>query len=210
MRNRLFAAALAATTALIALLALPAGTASAAPKTPALPAVGNPLSADLVPGTVVTMYSPGTTSGFKCTASHLGGTLAADPNAPGTLSGPVDTLTFGGCTTNIPGFVSVTSLTMDNLPYTLAVSDAPSNPLVFLPTSAGYLQATLVTRTLAGNLTCVFRANVLNGNATNNLTQLNLSAQNLTKAAGPSLCFSSIDFSASYGPVTQGATGLVN
>ncbi|MFD5559633.1 Tat pathway signal sequence domain protein [Kitasatospora griseola] len=206
MRNRLLvgAAALAAATALIA---LPAGTAGAAPGAPALRTagptvnVGGPLSADLVAGTIATLYNPGTTTGAKCTASHIGGTLAVDPNPPGGMSGPVDTLSFGACTSNIIGVISVTGLTMDHLPYTLAISDASGYPVVLFPASGGTIQATLVLKTLAGTATCVFRANTLNGNATHGLTQLDLSNQNFTKAIGPSICFPTIGFSASYGPV---------
>ncbi|MFJ1793007.1 Tat pathway signal sequence domain protein [Kitasatospora griseola] len=206
MRNRLLVgAALAAAAALIA---LPAGPAGAAPGAPALrtdgPAVniGGPLSADLAHGTEATMYYPGTTAGVRCAASHIGGTLAVDPSPPGIVSGPVDTLTFGACTSNIAGIISVVGLTMDHLPYTLSVSDAPGYPVVLSPAPGSTVQATLVLKTLAGNATCVFRANVLNGNATNSLTQINLSTQNFAKAVGPSICSSSIGFSASYGPVS--------
>ncbi|MFD8478667.1 Tat pathway signal sequence domain protein [Kitasatospora sp. NPDC059673] len=216
MRNRLFArtAALAAATVL---LALPAGTAGAMPGTPVLhttgPAVntGNPLSADLVAGTVATMYNPGTTTGVKCLASHIGGTLAVNPNPPVIVSGPVDTLTFSACTSNEVGIISVLSLTMNYLPYTLAISDSTGYPVTLTPSAGSILQATVVLKTLAGNATCFFRANVLNGYATNNLTQINLVKQPLTKSSGPSICFPSIEFSASYSPITYGgATALVN
>ncbi|KIQ65489.1 hypothetical protein TR51_16565 [Kitasatospora griseola] len=202
MRHRL--AALAAATALIA---LPAGTAGAAPGVPALrtdgPALnlGGPLSADLAYGTAATMYDPGSTTGVRCAASHIGGALAVDPNPPGIVSGPVDTLGFGACTSNIVGVISVTGLTMDHLPYTLAVSGASGYPVVLVPVSGSTVQATLVLKTPAGTATCVFRTNVLNGNATHGLTQIDLSNQNFTKAIGPSTCFPTIGFSASYGPV---------
>ncbi|GGQ96271.1 Tat pathway signal sequence domain protein [Kitasatospora griseola] len=215
MRNRLFAgaAALAAATALIA---LPAGSASATvPGSPVLytagPAVnvGDPLSADLVSGTIATMYNPGTTTGVKCAASHIGGTVASNPNAPGTASGPVNTLTFGSCTSNVVGVSSVISLTMDHLPYTLSISDSAGFPVSLSPTSAGVIQATVVLKTLAGTATCVFHstAGSLTGSATNSPAQITLSTQNFTKTTGPSICFPSIDFSASYGPVTDTAPG---
>ncbi|MFF0298419.1 Tat pathway signal sequence domain protein [Kitasatospora sp. NPDC004614] len=214
MRNRLFAAALAATTALIA---LPAGSADAAPKTAARhtnsPAVtaGTPLSADLVSGSVATLYWPGTTTGFRCTVSHLSSTVAADPNAPGVLSGPVNVLTFSGCTSNVVGVTGVNSLTMDYLPYTLAFYNAPGNPVALYPNSAGIIQTTIVFKTLAGTATCVLRANSLNGNHTGNPSRIDLVQQPFTKYSGPSICSSSLELTAAYGPIVYGvATALVN
>ncbi|MFF0394083.1 Tat pathway signal sequence domain protein [Kitasatospora sp. NPDC004615] len=202
MRNRLFAgaAALAATTALIA---LPAGTADAMTRTPALHTIniGGPLSTDLAYGTVATMYNPGTTTGVKCTASHIDGTLAANPNTP-TLSGPVNVLTFSGCTSNVPGVTSVTSLTLNNLPYTLSISDTAGYPVALTPSAGSVIQATAVLKTLAGTATCVLHASVLNGNVTNGQTQIDLVKQPLTKTSGPSICFPNIEFTASYGPVS--------
>ncbi|MFI9787410.1 Tat pathway signal sequence domain protein [Kitasatospora sp. NPDC051984] len=195
MRNRLFAAA----TALIALIVLPAGTAGAMPRTPARPTVGGPLSTDLAYDDA-TLFYPGTTSGTKCAASHLGGTLAVNPSSPGTLSGPVNVLTFSSCVSNTIGVTAVISLTVDNLPYTLAIADTADSPLVLAPTS-GSIQTTVVLKTLAGVATCVYRANFLNGNLTNNLTQITLVKQLLTKSSGPSICYPSLEFTASYGPV---------
>ncbi|MGW4384847.1 Tat pathway signal sequence domain protein [Kitasatospora sp. NPDC004531] len=209
MRNRLFAgaAALAAATALIA---LPAGSANAAGG-PVLTvngipvAVNDALSADLVSGTIATMYNPGTTTGVKCTASHIGGTVAVNPPAPGTASGPVNVLTFSGCTSNVTGVTGVNSLTMNNLPYTLSISDSAGFPVALSPTSAGPIQATVVLKTLAGTANCVYHstATSLAGSATNTPPQINLVNQNFTKSTGPSICFPTIDFSASYGPVVD-------
>ncbi|MFD8478665.1 Tat pathway signal sequence domain protein [Kitasatospora sp. NPDC059673] len=220
MRNRLVAgtAALVAATALVA---LQAGTANATVAGPLLYTssgavnVNDPLSADLVAGTVATMFNPGTTTGVTCTASHIGGTVGSNPivgpTTPGTASGLVNVLTFSGCTSNVPGVISVTSLTMNNLPYTLAISDTAGYPVSLTPSAGNVIQATAVLKTLAGTATCVLKANVLNGNATNVPPQINLVKQLLTKSSGPGICFPSIEFTASYGPVTDGgATVLVN
>ncbi|PJN29424.1 Tat pathway signal sequence domain protein [Kitasatospora sp. CB02891] len=214
MRNRLFAgaAALAAATALIAL----PGTADASVAGPVLGPnvnVGDALSADLVAGTVATMYNPGTTTGVKCTASHIGGSVAANPvvaaGGTATAYGPVNVLTFNGCSSNVVGVTGVTSLTMDNLPYTLQITDSTGFPVALVPSPGSQIHATVVLKTLAGSATCTFQATAatLNGNATNVPPQINLVNQPLTKATGPSICFSSINFTASYGPVTDTTTG---
>ncbi|MFF0298415.1 Tat pathway signal sequence domain protein [Kitasatospora sp. NPDC004615] len=216
MRNRLVAGA-GALIAATALVALQTGTANATVAGPLLYTssgvavnAGDALSADLVTGTAATMFNPGTTTGVTCTASHIGGTVGTNPlvspTTSGTASGPVNTLTFSGCTSNVPGVTGVISLTMNNLPYTLAISDTAGYPVALTP-SAGVIQATAVLKTLAGTATCVLHASVLNGNATNVPPQINLVKQLLTKTSGPSICFPSIEFTASYGPVTDTAPG---
>ncbi|MFJ1754756.1 Tat pathway signal sequence domain protein [Kitasatospora sp. NPDC088134] len=220
MRNRLYAgaAAVAAATALLALTTSPAGATG----TPVLTiagtstavAVGDSLSAGLVSGTLATMYNPGTTTGVKCTVSTIGGTVSSNPTAPGTASGPVSTLTFSGCTSNVVGVTGVNSLTMTNLPYTLSISDAAGFP-VSLTAASGSVQAAVNLKTLAGNAICTYKSTSgsLNGSATNTPPKITMSNQNFTKLTGPSICFASIDFSAAYGPVTDttlGGTVFVN
>ncbi|MEU3499004.1 Tat pathway signal sequence domain protein [Kitasatospora cineracea] len=219
MRNRL-AAGLAALTAAGALLVLPAVPASAA-GTPVLTiagtgtavGVGDTLAANLVSGTYATMYNPGTTTGVKCSGSTIGGSVAANPLATGsaTASGPVGTLTFSGCTSNVVGVTGVNSLTMNNLPYTLSISDSAGFPVSL----SGSIQAAVSLKTLAGNALCTYSSTggALNGNATNTPPQINMANQAFTKLTGPSICFASISFSASYGPVTDttlGGTVFVN
>ncbi|RKE22942.1 Tat pathway signal sequence domain protein [Streptomyces sp. TLI_171] len=219
MRNRLYAAvaALAAAGALLALPAVPASAAGtqvltiAGTTTPV--GVGDSLSAGLVGGTFATMYNPGTTTGVKCSVSTIGGKVAANPAATGsaTASGPVSVLTFSGCTSNVVGVTGVNSLTMSNLPYTLAITDSAGFPA----TLTGTIQAVVSLKTLAGNATCTYSSptGVLNGNATNSPAQIGLTNQPFTKLTGPSICFANINFSASYGPVTDttlGGTVFVN
>ncbi|BAJ32639.1 MULTISPECIES: hypothetical protein [Kitasatospora] len=213
MRNRTFAgiAALAAAGALLVLPAVPAGAAVSA--TPVLTvgttpvAVGDSLSANLVSGTFATMYNPGTTTGVKCSVSTIGGSVNSNPTATGsaTASGPVNVLTFSGCTSNVVGVSGVNSLTMSNLPYTLSISDSAGFPV----TLTGSIQAVVNLKTLAGNALCTYSSptGTLNGNATNTPPQINMVNQGFTKLSGPSICFASINFSASYGPVTDTTLG---
>ncbi|MFC8720187.1 Tat pathway signal sequence domain protein [Kitasatospora sp. NPDC057198] len=220
MRNRTFAGVAALATA-GALLALPAVPADAAGTTPVLTiagtgaavGVGDSLSANLVSGTLATMYNPGTTTGVKCTASTIGGSVSSNPLATGsaTASGPVGTLTFSGCTSNVVGVSGVNSLTMSNLPYTLSISDSAGFPV----TLSGSIQAVVNLKTLAGNALCTYSSTggALNGNATNSPAQITMANQGFTKLTGPSICFAAISFSAAYGPVTDttlGGTVFVN
>ncbi|MFF0394082.1 Tat pathway signal sequence domain protein [Kitasatospora sp. NPDC004615] len=220
MRNRLFAgtAALAATTALIA---LPAGTANAdayasdgavlytANNVPVSP--GDPMSIDLTNGTVATMNNPGTTTGVKCTASHLSGYVTSNPAATGsaTASSQINALTFSGCTSNVVGVTGVTSLTMDYLPYTLSVTDSPGYPVTLAPVSGTQPKVTAILKTVTGTATCVYLStgSTLYANATNVPPRINLFLQRYLKIAGPSICSANIDFTASYGPVTDTAPG---
>jgi len=219
MRNRTFAgvAALAATGALLALPAVPADAAGTPvltiAGTGAAAGVGDSLSANLVSGTLATMYNPGTTTGVKCTASTIGGSVSSNPLATGsaTASGPVGTLTFSGCTSNVVGVSGVNSLTMSNLPYTLSISDSAGFPV----TLSGSIQAVVNLKTLAGNALCTYSSTggALNGNATNSPAQITMANQSFTKLTGPSICFAAISFSAAYGPVTDttlGGTVFVN
>ncbi|MFJ4677376.1 Tat pathway signal sequence domain protein [Kitasatospora sp. NPDC088783] len=220
MRNRL-SAGIAALTAAGALLLLPAVPAGAVSSTPVLTiagtstavGVGDTLAANLVSGTFATMYNPGTTTGVKCSTSTIGGSVAVNPLATGsaTASGPVGTLTFAGCTSNVVGVTGVNSLTMSNLPYTLSISDSAGLPVSL----TGTIQAAVNLKTLAGNALCTYSSTSgsLNGNATNTPPKITMTNQPFTKLSGPSICFASINFSAAYGPVTDttlGGTVFVN
>lgn len=92
-------------------------------------AVGDVLTAPLATGTSATLYSSATgTSGIKCTASQFTATVTDNPTAPGTATESVSGQTFDSstCTSNVLGVTGVTSITVDNLPYsTAAVSTAP-------------------------------------------------------------------------------------
>ncbi|MEV4560333.1 Tat pathway signal sequence domain protein [Kitasatospora sp. NPDC049285] len=206
MRKPLYLGAALAAAAFVALPAVPASAATPVLTTSSSTAVavGDSLAANLVSGTQATMYNPGTTTGVKCAASSISGTVTSNPTAPGTASGSVSSLTFGSCTANVIGVISVKSLTMNNLPYTLSISDAAGLPVTLSPTAAGPIKATAVLNTLAGTATCTFQAAAnLNGNASNTAQNITLTNQTLTKVAGPSICFASVNFSAAYGPVAD-------
>lgn len=132
IRRTLGATALAAAAVLAAGTTTPAQAAGSAVLThtsvggPNI-AVGDVLTADLVSGSFATFYSTATgTSGIKCAASSFSATVTNNPAAPGVATEQLNTQTFGSCTANVIGVTSVQSITVNNLPYTNSVSDAPA------------------------------------------------------------------------------------
>ncbi len=208
IRRTLGATALAAAAVLAAGTMTPAQAAGSAVLThtavggPNI-AVGDVLTADLVAGSYATFYSSATgTSGIKCAASSFSATVTSNPAAPGVATEQLNTQTFGSCTANVIGVTSVQSITVNNLPYTNSVSDAPGNPVSLDPTAAGPLQTTVVLKTILGTITCVYRAPAGISGTTSNVGQtIGFNAQALPKVSGPSTCFSTGYFSATYGPV---------
>ncbi|MFC5889024.1 Tat pathway signal sequence domain protein [Kitasatospora sp. CM 4170] len=168
-------------------------------------AVGDVLTADLVPGSYATFYSSATgTSGIKCATSSFSATVTGNPAAPGVATEQLNTQTFGSCTINVVGVTSVQSITVNNLPYTNSVSDAAGNPVTLAPTAAGPLQTTVVLKTILGTITCVYRApGSISGTTSNTGQTIGFASQAFTKVAGPSLCFAAGYFSATYGPVVD-------
>ncbi|MEU6236901.1 Tat pathway signal sequence domain protein [Kitasatospora sp. NPDC047058] len=166
-------------------------------------AVGDVLTAGLAPGNYATFYSSATgTSGIKCAVSSFSATVTANPDAPGVATEQLNSHTFGSCTANVIGVMSVQSITVNNLPYTNAVSDAAGNPVTLGPGGAGPLQTTVVLNTILGTTTCVYRAPGSISGTTNNTGQtIGFAAQPFTKVSGPSTCFATGWFSATYGPV---------
>ncbi|GAA3872650.1 hypothetical protein GCM10023084_27040 [Streptomyces lacrimifluminis] len=176
-------------------------------------AVGDVLSASLATGTAATLYSSATgTSGVSCAASTFTASVTDNPAAPGTATETVTAHTFGTCTSNVLGVLGVTSVTVNNLPYTTAVGSDGS--VVVTPAAGSTIQTTVVLRTLLGSINCVYQAPSLTGTTGEADNSINFSAQAFTKSSGSSLCFSSGYFTAKYAPVkdvTQGnATVFVN
>ncbi|WP_406208547.1 Tat pathway signal sequence domain protein [Kitasatospora sp. NBC_01560] len=167
-------------------------------------AVGDVLAANLAPGNYATFYSTASgTSGIKCAVSSFSATVTSNPAAPGVATEQLNSHTFGSCTANVIGVISVQSITVNNLPYTNAVSDAAGNPVTLSPT-AGPLQTTVVLNTILGATTCVYRAPGSIAGTTNNVGQtIGFSAQPFSKVSGPSTCFATGWFSATYGPVSD-------
>lgn len=206
----------------VAALALPlAAVPASADGTPVLTtgstggtpvAVGDVLTAPLASGTTATLYSSATgTSGVKCTSSQFTATVKDNPAAPGTATESVSAQTFdsSSCTSNVLGVTGVSSITVDNLPYTTTV--ASDGTLTVTPASGSTIQTTVKLKTLLGSITCVYQAPSLTGKADNSDNSINFTNQQFTKSSGSSLCFSSGFFTAKYAPVTDsGASVYVN
>ncbi|UIX30060.1 Tat pathway signal sequence domain protein [Streptomyces sp. GQFP] len=176
-------------------------------------AVGDVLSASLASGTTATLYSSATgTSGVSCSASTFTASVLTNPTAPGTATESVTAHTFGSCTSNVLGVLGVTSVTVNNLPYTTAVGS--DGTVTVTPASGSTIQTTVVLSTLLGSINCVYQAPSLTGTTGEADNSINFAAQAFTKTSGSSLCFSSGYFTAKYAPVqdvTQGnATVFVN
>jgi hypothetical protein len=175
-------------------------------------AVGDVLTAPLATGTSATLYSSATgTSGVTCTSSTFTATVTDNPTAPGTATESVSGQTFdsSSCTSNVLGVTGVTSITVDNLPYTTTV--ASGGTLTVTPASGSTIQTTVKLKTLLGSITCVYQASSLSGTASNTDASINFTSQAFTKTSGSSLCFSAGYFTAKYAPVADGgATVYVN
>ncbi|WP_371668513.1 Tat pathway signal sequence domain protein [Streptomyces sp. NBC_00289] len=167
-------------------------------------AVGDVLTAPLATGTAATLYSSATgTSGLSCTSSQFTATATDNPAAPGTATESLSAHTFasGSCTSNVIGVLGVTSITVNNVPYTTSV--ASDGTVTVTPASGSTIQTTAVLRTLLGSITCVYQAPSLTGTASNTDNSINFTSQHFTKTSGSSLCFANGYFTAKYAPVTD-------
>ncbi|WP_329269555.1 Tat pathway signal sequence domain protein [Streptomyces sp. NBC_01451] len=169
-------------------------------------AVGDVLSASLATGTAATLYSSATgTSGVSCAASTFTAEVTDNPAAPGTATESVTAHTFGTCTSNVLGVLGVTSVTVNNLPYTTVVGS--DGTVTVTPAAGSVIQTTVVLRTLLGSINCVYQAPSLTGTTGTADNSINFTAQAFTKSSGSSLCFSSGYFTAKYAPVTDVTQG---
>ncbi|MFJ4620228.1 Tat pathway signal sequence domain protein [Streptomyces sp. NPDC088812] len=206
MRIRSLLAAAGIVTALSLTAVTPASAAGAVLTTTAGDvAVGSVLTASLASGTKATFYSSATgTSGVSCTSSSFSATVTANPTAPGTATESLTAQTFTGCTSNVVGVLGVTSITVNNLPYTAAVSSGGA--LTVSPPSGSNIRTTVVLSTLLGSVTCVYEGPSLTGTASGN--SIAFSNQPFTKLSGSTLCFSNAYFTANYSPVTTGGLAV--
>jgi hypothetical protein len=205
---------LLALTGAVAALTLPAIAPASAADTPVLTtggpggtpvAVGDVLTAPLATGTTATLYSSATgTSGISCTSSQFTATVTDNPAAPGTASESLGAHTFDGssCSANVVGVLGVTSITVNNLPYTTAVSS--DGTVTVTAASGSAVQTTVVLRTLLGSINCVYQTPALTGKADNADNSITFTNQQFTKKSGSSLCFANGYFTAKYAPVTDG------
>jgi hypothetical protein len=166
-------------------------------------AAGEVLTAPLADGTAATFYSSATgTSGITCKKSQFTAAVTDNPAAPGTATESVTEHTFdpASCTTNVLGVLGVTSIKVNNLPYTAAVSS--DGTVTVTPAEGSTIQTTVVLRTLLGSINCVYQAPSLSGTASNDDNSINFTGQQFTKVSGSSLCFANGYFTAKYAPVT--------
>ncbi|MPY64309.1 Tat pathway signal sequence domain protein [Streptomyces spongiae] len=176
-------------------------------------AVGDELSASLASGTTANFYSSATgTSGVSCAVSTFKADVTANPAASGSATESVKQHTFSSCTSNVVGVLGVTSVTVNNLPYTSTVSS--DGAVTVTPAAGSVIQTTVVLRTLLGSINCVYQAPSISGTSSNTDNSINFTSQAFTKTSGSSLCFSTGYFTAKYAPVTDttqgGATVFVN
>ncbi|MFD5817327.1 Tat pathway signal sequence domain protein [Streptomyces sp. NPDC127038] len=167
-------------------------------------AVGDVLAASLASGTNATLYSSSTgTSGVSCSASTFTAAAADNPASPGTATESLTGQTFNAssCSSNVVGVLGVTSITVDNLPYSTTVGS--DGTVTVTPAAGSTIQTTVKLRSLLGTLTCVYRANSLSGTADNSDNSINFTSQQFTKFSGSSLCFANGYFTAKYAPVTD-------
>ncbi|MGW3944144.1 Tat pathway signal sequence domain protein [Streptomyces phaeochromogenes] len=209
MRTRTSLALAAAVTALALSAAGPASAADGSVLTTGgaggtAVATGAVLNSSLAAGTSATLYSSSTgTSGLSCTSSKFVASVVDNPTAPGTATESVTEHTFdaSSCTSNVIGVLGVTSIKVDNLPYTSAVGSDGS--VTITPAAGSTIQTTVVLRTLLGSINCVYQAPSLSGTADNTDNSISFSKQQFTKFSGSSLCFSNGFFTAKYAPVTD-------
>ncbi|MFF4115979.1 Tat pathway signal sequence domain protein [Streptomyces sp. NPDC001714] len=173
-------------------------------------AVGDTLSASLASGTTATLYSSATsTSGITCAASTFTATVTDNPAASGTATESASAQTFSSCTSNVTGVTGVSSITVNNLPYTTTVSS--DGTVAVTPPSGSTIQTTVKLTTLLGSITCVYQAPSLSGTSSNTDNSLAFSNQAFTKSSGSILCPSAGYFTAKYAPVSDnGAAVFVN
>ncbi|RGD57941.1 Tat pathway signal sequence domain protein [Kitasatospora xanthocidica] len=205
--SRTLATAALAALALTGAAVTPAQAAGAvlttgSPTGPAV-AVGDVLTANLVSGTTANFNNSATGStGVKCAASSFSATVTANPAAPGSAVERLDTQTFGSCTSNVIGVTGVKSVTVTSLPFTNTVSDAPGNPVKLTPGAAGVMGTTVVLNTILGSISCNYQNSTgINGTTSNTGNTIGFAGQPFALVSGPSLCFSTGYFSATYGPV---------
>ncbi|GLZ62219.1 MULTISPECIES: Tat pathway signal sequence domain protein [Micromonospora] len=171
-------------------------------------AVNDVIQASLKTGTNATFYnSTSGTTGIKCAASSFSAKVLTNPTAPGTATESLTAQSFGTCTTNVFGTTGVQSIALNNLPFATSVTSA--GVVKISGTTAAPVQSTVVLNSLLGTITCVYRTstNSLTGVAANATNSITFTNQPFTKFSGPSLCFGTAYFSATYSPVRDSTKG---
>ena len=162
--------------------------------------VGDTLSASLVSGGTATFASSATgTDGVSCATSTFTATLSSNATAPGTAEESLTAQTFGDCTSSMFGVFGVNSVTVESLPYTVALDSSGA------ATVTGTIQTTLSLSTLFGDITCTYQAHggSITGTASNTDQSMSFSNQQFDLTSGSGLCPANGYFTASYAPVVD-------
>jgi hypothetical protein len=214
MRKHLYLAVAAAGAMLSALAALPA----AADTTDVLTygslggsnvAVGDVVTSSLSSGSTANFYSSTDgTSGVTCATSSFSGTVLTNPAASGTATESVTDQEFSDCSSNVLGVLGVTSVTVDNLPFSATVDDS-ADTITITGTSSDPVETTVVLSTLLGSATCTYEADgdSLTGAVSNTDNSITFTNQQFDLVSGSALCFSNGYFSATYAPVQDSTAG---
>lgn len=137
--------------------------------------------------------------GVSCTSANFTASVTGNPAAPGTATESVSALSFSGCTSNIPGVTKVKSITVDNLPYSGAVSDSTGKITI-----TGAVHATIVLYLVIGTATCDYTgpSGGVVGTVSNADNSLTFANQPFARDTGSwSGCPSPENFSAKFGGV---------
>jgi hypothetical protein len=215
MHKRLLSAAIIAAGA--ALAVVPALPAAAATPVLTLASVNGPaVQVNDVLAATGTNVSVATTSGgstgITCNSATLSATVTANPGA-GANADENATLTTTGCSSNIAGVTKVNSVTLNNQPYTAAVTSGG------VVTVTGNITSTVSLQTVLGAITCSYTASN-NANLSPSAPSLDAVAHNVTPAnsivisnnqftltTGSGLCPKNGFLSATVGPVTDTTQG---
>jgi hypothetical protein len=148
-------------------------------------------------------------AGVTCKTSSFTAKVTANPKKPGTAKESLTAQTFSKCTASgVNGVKSVKSVTLQNLPNNVTISDASGFPVKVSGTSASKpLKTTITLNTVLGSIKCVYTAKSISGKGSNTGNTITFTNQKFSKSSGPSTCFASGFFSASYGPVTNSSQG---
>jgi hypothetical protein len=159
------------------------------------------LSAGLAPKSELTFGDK--TLGLMCKESTITVKVVSNPAKGHTASLSLTKQTLGKCSVTGTLHAEVTSISASvaKLPYKVSISDKKGDPV----TVSG---ATLAVKadTVVGNLTCIYTAKTIKGNASNKSQSVTFSKQTFTldTSASSSLCTdagTSGSFSASFGPI---------
>jgi hypothetical protein len=158
----------------------------------------------LASGSTSFTSSPGGSTGVFCSVSTFTVMMTLNPPAGGTATGTLTGVSFSSCTETMTGATGVSSIAIDNLPYTVSVNGTTKIVTVG-PGNSGPVRTTIKLNTVFGLITCVYAAHdgSLTGVFDNSDHSVTFTDQQFDKVTGPSTCFATGYFNA-YLVVTDG------